>query len=222
MKNDYIKTKIYTKEKQQQDNQQALEELNKSNREYITRNKYKPLKLLLIILLPIILIKCLFGTINIPNIFGYPSYKARYYNVKVNNEQIPVFYTIRHRIPLIPYLVNLDSYRIGTNYVSGIDTNYYNGKNKDIYIIDINSFSCYSKKDYQVECTINTQKMKENNDTKYTKMRITRITNPYKKLYDNKYIKDISHYIKQKGIYTVEVIAKHSLVETTLSFEIEK
>lgn len=50
-----------------------------------------------------------------------------------------------------------------------------------------------------MECTNNEQNMKQNSDTKYTNLSITRTTNPYKKIYTGKYIDDITSYITEKG-----------------------
>lgn len=222
MEKNYRKSSLYTEEEMEEMKKEAFREYTKSNGEYI-KNLRKRIGIIIgVIIVIVTLIKILFGTINIPNIFGYPSSNARYYIVKVNNQQIPVSYNHRYRIPIIPFLINLDSHYLGNNYVEGYDgfTFYDDGSNE--YIVTISSNNCYYKDKYQVECTKNTQQMKENNDTKYTNMKITRITNPYEIVYEGKVIENIEPYLTKKGQYHVEITAKYGFNESKVYFYFEK
>ena len=166
------------------------------------------------------MIKIFFGTIELYNVFGASPSKARYYNVTVNNKQIAVSYISTKKIPIIPFLINFNSVYMGNSYIKGDDTgNFFYNDGSDKYIIDINSYSCYYK-NIQIECTNNEQNMKQNTDTKYTNLSITRTTNPYKKIYTGKYIDDITSYITEKGNYHIEITAKYGLMETKIYFYI--
>ena len=60
--------------------------------------------------------------------------------------------------------------------------------------------------------------MKEKKDTKYTNLTITRTSNPYEEVYSGKFINDITPYIKERGVYCIEITAKYSLIETKVYF----
>lgn len=195
---------------------EAFNELNKTTNELRKIRKKKCLIIFSILILIIVVIKVFFGTIELNNIFGYPSQRARFYKVTINGKQISVNYNLKHKIPIIPFLINFNSYYLGNN-IYGNDDIFFTANGSEKYIIDITSYSCYSN-NYQVECKDSSQNMKENNDTKYTNLKITRTTNPYAEVYSGKYIDDISPYLKQKGTYCVEITAKYSLVETKIYF----
>ena len=182
--------------------------------------KKKIIVITLIILIIITVIKIFFGTIQLYNVFGAPPSKARYYNVTVNNKQVAVSYISTKKIPIIPFLVNFNSVYMGNSYIKGDDTgNFFYNDGSDKYIIDINSYSCYYE-NFQIECTNNEQNMKQNTDTKYTNLSITRTTNPYKKIYTGEYIDNVTSYIREKGQYHIEITAKHGLTETKIYFYI--
>ncbi len=222
MENKYNHSSLYNEEQMEQIKKEALKEYVESNREYINGAKRKFGIIFGIIVIILVAIKVFFGTINIPNIFGFPSSEARYYIVKVNDKQVPVSYNHRHRIPIIPFFVNLDSHYLGNNYIEGDYGFTFNDDNLNEYIVTISSNSCYYENKYQVECTKNTQDMKENTDTKYTNMKITRITNPHETVYDGKVLKDIKTYLTKKGQYHIEITAKYGLNESKVYFYFEK
>lgn len=222
MENKYNHSSLYDKEQMEKLKKEAFYEYAKTNNEYIKSTRKKFTIILIIVIFVIASIKFFWGTINLPNVFGYSSSNARYYIVKVNNKQVPVSYNHRHRIPIVPFLVNIDSYYLGNNYIEGYDGFTFYDDNSDEYIISINSNSCFYQDKYQVECTKNTQNMKENNDTKYTNMKITRITNPHEIVYEGKVVKNIKTYLTQKGQYHVEITAKYGLNESKVYFYFEK
>ena len=194
--------------------------MNKLDNEIRKSRKKKIIIITSIILIIITVIKIFFGTIQLYNVFGASPSKARYYNVTVNNKQVAVSYISTKKIPIIPFLVNFNSVYMGNSYIKGDDTsNFFYNDGSDKYIIDINSYSCYYE-NIQIECTNNEQNMKQNSDTKYTNLSITRTTNPYKKIYTGKYIDDITSYITEKGNYHIEITAKYGLIETKIYFYI--
>lgn len=213
-------TFVSNEEELKKQQKKLLVEMNKLDNEIRKSRKKKIIIITSIILIIITVIKIFFGTIQLYNVFGASPSKARYYNVTVNNKQVAVSYISTKKIPIIPFLVNFNSVYMGNSYIKGDDTgNFFYNDGSDKYIIDINSYSCYYK-NIQIECTNNEQNMKQNTDTKYTNLSITRTTNPYKKIYTGKYIDDITSYITEKGNYHIEITAKYGLMETKIYFYI--
>ena len=213
-------TFILSEEELKKQQKELLIEMNKLDNEMRKARKKKIIVITLIILIIITVIKIFFGTIQLYNVFGAPPSKARYYNVTVNNKQVAVSYISTIKIPIIPFLVNFNSVYMGNSYIKGDDTgNFFYNDGSDKYIIDINSYSCYYE-NFQIECTNNEQNMKQNTDTKYTNLSITRTTNPYKKIYTGEYIDNVTSYIREKGQYCIEITAKHGLTETKIYFYI--
>lgn len=213
-------TFILSEEELKKQQKELLIEMNKLDNEIRKARKKKIIVITLIILTIFTVIKIFFGTIQLYNVFGAPPSKARYYNVTVNNKQVAVSYISTIKIPIIPFLVNFNSVYMGNSYIKGDDTgNFFYNDGSDKYIIDINSYSCYYE-NFQIECTNNEQNMKQNTDTKYTNLSITRTTNPYKKIYTGEYIDNVTSYIREKGQYCIEITAKHGLTETKIYFYI--
>ena len=213
-------TFVSNEEELKKQQKKLLVEMNKLDNEIRKSRKKKIIIITSIILIIITVIKIFFGTIQLYNVFGASPSKARYYNVTVNNKQVAVSYISTKKIPIIPFLVNFNSVYMGNSYIKGDDTgNFFYNDGSDKYIIDINSYSCYYE-NIQIECTNNEQNMKQNSDTKYTNLSITRTTNPYKKIYTGKYIDDITSYITEKGNYHIEITAKYGLIETKIYFYI--
>lgn len=210
------------KEQIEKERKEILSEINKTNNE-IRRERSKKIWLIFaLVLLIVLFIKIVFGTIDIPNIFGYPPSKVRFYKVTVNGEATSVGYELKHEIPIIPYLINFNSRYFGLNYINGDeDVTTYLQNDSEKYVIDIESYSCYSN-DYQVECKTDNQIMKKNSDTKYTNLQIVRTNNPYEEIYNGKFVNDITEYVKSKGVYYVGITAKHSLTETNVYFYFER
>lgn len=218
------KRNLFKPDEEEIENQrkEILLEINKSEQEIKKEKRKKVLLIGGILLIFIVSIKIFFGTIEIYNIFGYPQSKARFYKVTINDEPTTVGYTITHKIPVIPFLINFNSKYIGANIISNDeDDTTYKPDNSEKFIIDIDSYSCYSK-EYQVECKNDNQEMKNNNDTRYTNLQIVRTNNPYEEIYNGKFVNDITEYVKTKGYYYVGVTAKHSLTETVVYFYFER
>lgn len=207
-----------SEEELEKERREVLTELNEVNKEIKHDKKIKLLISTIILISTILIIKLTVGTININNIFGYPKDKARFYEVTLNDTKTSVSYELTHKLPIIPYIVNLNSnYLGGSNYLNDEDGVYFYNDNSEKYILNIKSYSCFKGK-YQVECVYDEQIMKENNDTKYTNLEIVRTSNPYEKIYNGKFVKDITKYIKEKGVYYVGITAKHQNTETKVYF----
>ena len=199
-----------------------LLEIFETNSEIKNDKNKKILIIVSIIFLFIIFIKLFLGTLDIPNIFGYPQNKVRFYKVSMNGETISTEYFLTQKIPVIPYLINLKSKTFGQNYVlTDEDGTYFVAKELDKLIIDIESYSCYYDK-YQVGCKDSSDNMKKNNDTKYTRLIINRNSKPFKEVYNGKFINDITTYIKDKGVYGISITAEYAFVETEITFSIRK
>lgn len=210
--------KELTKKEEDKIRKEYFEDVTELNKKIRKERGKKLLIIFSIILLVVVGIKIFFGTIEIYNPFGYPSNKARFYKVSVNDEFITVGYNLNQKITLIPFLINFNNSYLGQNNITNdLDGAEYIPDGSDKYIIDISSYSCYEY-GYQVECLNDEQNLKENNDTKYTKLKITRTNNPYEIVYDGKYINDITKYVKDKGIYCVSITAEYSLVEAEVYF----
>lgn len=201
----------------EQQKMDTLLEINRLNR--IIRSKRLQKVLLVVIIL--IAVKLIFGTINIYNIFGYPSNKARFYKVTVNDTLVTVSYSSSHQIPIVPFFINFNSSYIGSSSIDGDNDPIVSDDGSLKYIINIASYSCYSG-ERQVECKNDTQDMKINDDTKYSNLKISRLTKPFITSYDGKFINDITPYLKDKGRYYVEITAKHGLVTTKIYFDFDK
>jgi len=193
-------------------------EMNQLNKEIKVERTIKTFIVCSIIIILVAIIKVFFGTIEINNLFGYPPSQSRFYKLSINNEIITTGYTLKHTIPVIPHLVNLNSYLIGSsNIIEDKDGTYFYPNNSEKYIIDIKSYTCY-KEGYRVECKDQNREMKETTDTKYTNLTITRTNNPYEEVYSGEFKNDITSYVQEKGVYCVEVTAQYSLVETKVYF----
>lgn len=195
--------------------------MNQASNEIRKDRKRKVWIVLGIVVLVFSITKIFFGTIAFNNPFGYPPSKARFYEFKVNGQKISVSYQLKHEIPIIPFLVSFNSYYSGFSYVTGDDDLYVLDNHSLKYKLTIDSYSCFAG-DYQVECKNDNQTMKKNNDTKYTKLKIVRTSNPREEVYHGKFQEDIAPYVKEKGIYYIGVTAQYGFVETEIYFYFDK
>ncbi len=192
-----------------EEKQIALFEYQKLTKNLYREKRKKRLKVLLVIIIMGIMFKIFFGTLEFNNFFEYSSSKGRYYKITVNEKQIPASYSLRHKIPIIPFLINFNSYYIGSSDIEGYNNdNFFSFNTSEKYIIGIESFNCYYY-DLMIECKNNNQKMKKNNDTRYTSLIITTATKPYERVYEGKFIEDITPYVEKKGKYHIEITAKY-------------
>lgn len=213
---------MYDEEKLHKQRKEAYVDINSLNHEIKIDKRKKIIKISIIVIVLVILFKLIVGILEITNVFGYPPNKVRFYKVTINDNPTSVEYELKSKVSIIPFFVNLNSYYLGGSYVKDdSDGSYFELTNEEKLIIDISSYSCFSK-EYQIKCIYNDQYMKENNDTKYTNLKIIRTGNPYEEIYDGKYINDISKYITKKGVYNILITASYSNVETVVNFYIKK
>lgn len=207
----------------EKDKKKILFEINKTNNEIKIEKNKKIWFIISTILVMVLFIRIVFGTIDIPNIFGYPSNKSRFYKVTLNDELISTEYYLIQKIPVIPHLIYLKSEYFDSFITKGdIDAIRYNGDDLDKFIIDVESYSCHYKKS-QTKCKNENSEMQKNNDTTYNKLEIWRTTKPHEQIYNGEFINDITPYIKDngKGIYVVTIYAEYEFIETKIVFDID-
>ncbi len=179
-------------------------------------------KCIFIIILCLILFKIIIGTIEINSPFSYS--KNRLYKVTINKTHITAQVIDHHRTVIIPFFLYLNAYHKET--YSGVDSDsiYYLVPEETKYVLNIESYSCFSKsKKQQIECQAenNFQEVK-NNDTVYTNLYIRRNGRPEKEIYDGELIKNITPYIQEKGLYYVRIDAEYRNVSSKLEFFLEQ
>lgn len=203
------------KKKNEELQKEILQDYMKSSKKSHKKTKKKLIIISLIVIAIIVVIKVFWGTVELYNVLGYPPSNSRYYKVTVNNKQVEISANIRQKIPLIPYLINFNSYYIANSDISNDDTGpfFYANDSKNYYI-NINSYKCYYN-NTQVECKNNEQTMEKADDEKYEKMVITRTSKPYEVVYDGEFIEDIAPYVLKKGSYCVEIYSRIGLFITT-------
>lgn len=201
-----------------EEKQRALFEYQRVTKDLQNEKQKKRLKFVrvsLLIIIAIIIHYIFFGALEFNNFFAYSSKKARYYKITINGKQVPASYRMRHKIPIIPFLINFNSYYTGNSDIKGNDNG--NSLGTDLpekYLMEIETFSCYYF-NVMVECKNNTQEMKKNNDTKFTNLTITNISDGNKTLYDGKFFKDITSFVKEKGQYYIGIKAKYGFFNET-------
>lgn len=192
-------------------------ELSILNQQIKEEKRRKTLGISISVIIVIIILRLVFGTIEIPNIAGYPKSKAKYYKVMVNDTQVTVNYTTINKIPIVPFLVNFNSVYLGTSNMVDVHNLIFKAEKSEKYELKISSYNCYINKT-QVECKYDNQTMKIDNNLKYTKLKITRITNPWEEVYNGPFIKDFTKYVKEKGEYCIEITAEKFLTKTEVYF----
>lgn len=222
MENENLNNTLENEEKKKQQIE-TLKEINRLNKEIRQEQKKRILIIISVIVILFLIIKIFFGTIEINSIFGYPSNKARFYKATINGELTDSQHNLKHTIPLIPFLVNFNSHYLGNSYANiELENGNYDIKDLEKVIIDIEIFKCLSKNNYQVECQNINQKMEKVEDEKYKEMVITRTSNPYEVVYSGKFVNDITDYVKNKGVYAVQIYTKRTLIETEVYFYIKR
>lgn len=211
-----------SKEELEKERRKLLFEKNQLDNEILKERKKRITIIFLITLVVVLIIKIFFGTIELYNILGYPPSKSRIYKTSINDTIIAVESQIHKKTPIIPYLLNFNSYYGTVDFINGDENIYFYVDDSKKFLLNIESYSCYHDKS-QVECKvgINNQTRIKNNDTKYTNLFIRKNGNTETVKYDGEFKSDITEYITEKGNYYVEITAKYSLIETKISFNIK-
>ena len=179
-------------------------------------------KFFLIFLILLILLKIIIGTIEINSPLAYS--KNRLYEITINDKPLTYTGTDHHRVFIIPYFLYWNSYQFNTYYGIDYDTVYYINPEESKYILNVESYSCFSKnKERQVGCQpLDNFHKTKNKDTVYTNLFIRRNGRKEKIFYDGKLIKDITPYIQEKGEYYIRIDAKYKNTSSKLEFFLEQ
>lgn len=184
-------------------------------------NKNKLLILVISILIIIGGIRIFFGTINItlkiP--FNNPTYV-----LKINDELVGGNLDIKKQKTFIPYVVNLKlSAWLSTKGESRLTV-----KQEENKILTIEAYNCFSDimgEKKLTACSYDNSKMEleKIENVKYSMIikggSTVGMTNTL--IYDGKYQNDLTNIIKEEGIYTIEISAKHNDIESTIHLLLE-
>ena len=147
------------------------------------------------------------------------------YKIKINDSPIAYGVLAKHKIPIVPFFVDLNTYHRDTYYGPNTDSIYnIPDLNKEKYILKIETYACYSKnKERQIGCQ-NDDNFHEvkTNDTTYKKIYIRRNGRPEKVKYDGKFINEITPYLQEKGLYYIWVDAEYKNVKSKIEFFVEQ
>lgn len=170
-----------------------------------------------IVLIVMIIIKLIFGTIEIYNPFGYPVSSTPSFETRVNGERCGTSGGLYHRIPIIPFFLDFVSFSYILNYFEKDqpDEYFYNGIG-DVNL-SIRAYTChYKDSKSQVACDYTKDNMVYNskNDIRYTKVRIIKDYTWWEPVYDGPFITNITEYVKDDGYYMVTIYSKYSMIET--------
>ena len=212
-------------EKAQKD---ALKELNKSLDKNRKKRNKKIFWIISIYLILVIVYQIIIGTLpsENPNLLGFkliPIKSAQTkekYNISVNNiNNINYFVEKDFKFPIIPFLVDLIDYS-GDDISNGETVTLKPNSNVKLNYKVYNCYSNYAGKLVNENCDSNTVKYEEIS----IKHKIKIIKESFPKdeiLYDGKYIKDISLYLKDEGKYKVILYYKKNFTTTKVRFEVE-
>lgn len=184
-------------------------------------NKNKLLILIISVLIIIGVIKIFFGTIditlNIP--FNNPTY-----TLKVNNELVGVNLDVKKVKKLIPYVVNL---KLST-WLSTKGESRLKVKQEDNIMLSIETYNCFSNITGERKLTAcsydNSEKKLEKIENVNYSMVIrggSMVGFTPDLIYDGKYQNNLTTIINEKGIYTIEINAKHNNIESTIHLILE-
>lgn len=193
------------------------------DKEVRKQNIKKIFLLFILVIIFFILYKKNIGTINLDiPLLSYSD--ARYYEVYVNDILANIESIEQHKINIIPGFVNINSY-----------STMFKDPNKDIKIaldgnikLNVKSHKCFSNmnnKKTQMRCKRDSVPsiIEKTNDTMY-KLKIEKINLKRRDLnqilYNDIFKEDIKEYIKEKGIYDINLTGKYNLVTVYIYFRI--
>lgn len=213
-----MKKFYYSKEEMIKDAKVDSEKVLVDYNSTVKESKKSKKKVVFIILIGIILFKVIIGTIEFNSPFEYS--KNRLYKVTVNKTPITVQVIDHYRTVVVPFFLYFNVYHKDTFLGVDSDSIYYLVPEDKKYVLTIESYSCYSKnKERQIECQVEDNFYeRKNHDTVYTNLYIRKNGKPEKEMYDGKFIKNITPYIHEKGVYYVRVDAEYENVSSKLEF----
>jgi hypothetical protein len=187
---------------------------------YIKKRRRIIISIGIFIIIFAIVIKIFFGTLELYNIFGYPKNKVRYYEVFINSTQIESNTLIDKKVPIIPYLINMNSIYLSTSEIEGNYGNTFTSDNSEHYYLNIRSYKCYYG-GFQTGCINNSQEMTKTKDEKFTNLKIVKLSNSNEIMYDGKLINDIKDYVTSSGTYYIEITSKYKFTNNKIYFYFE-
>ncbi len=184
-------------------------------------NKNKLLILIISVLIIICVIKIFFGaitiTVNAP--FNNPTYI-----LKINDEVVGGTLEAKKKKTLIPYVINL---KLST-WLSIKGKIHLKVNHGDNIMLSIEAYNCFSNITGERKLTAcsydnSEKKLEKVKDSNYSMVirggSIVGFTP--NSIYDGKYQEDLTTIIKEKGIYTIEINAKHNDIESTIHLILE-
>ena len=202
---------------------EALKDLKNYNETYKKTKKHNIVQVSVITITCIFLFKVLVGTIEITAPVSYS--KNRLYKIRINDSPITFEVLDKHKIPIVPFFINLNTYHKDTYFgIKAGSLDNYPESSKGKYILKIESYACYSKnKERQVGCqTDNNFHEVKTNDITCKKIYIRRNGRPEKVKYDGKFINDITPYLQEKGLYYIRVDVEYKNVKSKIEFFVEQ
>lgn len=176
--------------------------------------------IIILILLFLIIIKVLFGQINLKIKVPYDN---PIYQLKINNEIKGLNMEVKKSIPIVPHFLNF----ISSAHVFTTPSKFTIPFGEPI-IVDISGYYCFSDitgKEIQISCTdYNHPIMKEIETVALKQMKITGgstdgLTGHL--IYEGVFKKNIADIIKSKGIYQIEIMLDHENINSNLIFIVD-
>lgn len=208
----------FTREELEEQKHEALKELIKINNDIKKEKKRKIITILIIFVVSFLLFKLFIGQIDInsPNIIN--QHKNRLYQISLNGEKITIGVEEVERKTIIPFIIYLKHYS-SHSFFGNDSLNYKLGSK---IVLDVKSFECYTKDDFQLSCVSDNGNLikKEMTDLKYH-LYIKRNSKGEKELYNGNLIRNLSDYLTEKGSYHISIVAKYKNVESTIYFDLK-
>ena len=141
--------------------------------------------------------------------------ELRMYSLSINDKLLPNSVHFHERKTALPLILSYDTEEFNS---------YYNNNSNvipimDTYTLDIKNYKCYSKKFNNMVTTCyssnnsNLTIKKQKDDHYYT----LQIKYEDKVIYDDKYITNLTPYLKESGTYEITITASYSDVKTTIT-----
>ncbi len=205
-----------------EDERSSIKKSNSITTAYINLDsKNRFIKYFLIFIILIVIIKILFGEINLYS--PLKTFNSKYHQVKVNAQIVNIGVEEKNKIVLIPFLVNIHSFSFDYFYHKDISSNELVFELNEKILLNVESFNCafnVNNINYKVSCNgenFNLATKSLFSDISY-KIMIKRTNKGETIKYDGQFKEDISDYFDEKGGYLVRVIASYNNVDSNIYF----
>lgn len=169
----------------------------------------------------IVFVKIFFGEILIP--YGVTFNGSKLYKVYVNDFHITVGYESKHKTPIIPFSLFLQTSDFGSYFGSNYGSNDVEIYLGDKFVLDVQAYECFAKvkdvKKMKVKCSSDVRILEEvdgNYDLEIIKLDKK---NVYK--YSNNFKNDIGEYFDEKGRYVVYINDRNRRTHTQVYFYVD-